>query len=88
MAWRVACQSRSGDRPSRAQSFSSRCGLVVGTGPNQARSSGGTSAKWSTMQTGWNALPPGQGDPDYVGGVAVGGPVSGTGGHGYVVIRY
>jgi hypothetical protein len=37
---------------SRAQSFSVRCGFVIGAAPNQARSSGGTSAWWSTTPAG------------------------------------
>ncbi len=40
----AACFRNSGESPARAQSFSVRVGLVVGTAPNQARSASGTSS--------------------------------------------
>jgi hypothetical protein len=45
-------------------------------------------ALWGFTLAGWNSTPPGTGDVDYQAGSAVGGPISGVGGYGRVVIRY
>ncbi|MGK0346063.1 MAG: hypothetical protein ACI855_002135 [Myxococcota bacterium] len=46
------------------------------------------SARWGTSVTGWAYIPPATGDSDYLAGSAIGGPIAGVGGNGFIVIEY
>ena len=61
---------------------------TMGGGGGGSSYVGGTGVTNGVMLQGNGAVPPSTTDPSYLSGVGVGGPVSGTGGNGLVVIAY
>jgi hypothetical protein len=43
---------------------------------------------WGVTTTGWRNIPPGIDQPDFPSGAAIGGSISGAGGHGFIYVEY